>query len=293
MSSLVTVIIPAFNRSNLIIDTLDSVRIQTYDSLEIIVVDDGSTDTTNLVVTNWFSVHPYLKSLLITLEHNYGKSYAVNKGMDKMRGDYVMVLDSDDVLFPQAIADEVEFLQRYQTTGAVFGNAYELRDSVKTKIRHGVQFIHFNEFPNLNEIYGDLLLNGNAIIASTVLMRTTEVRRVGYFSVTQRYVHDWDYWIRMTRYSSIGYVNKDIVYYRINSIGSSSANIFGTFLESIDLICATGKQYSIYDRLKAALWQMKYHAWLAYHNRKFMEMLKIFLIGMLIISKIFFGNHEQ
>lgn len=111
---LVSVIIPAYNRANLLIDALDSVFEQTYRPIECIVVDDGSEDDTQKRVREWknrlgdperFALH-YLR------QENRGASSARNSGVLASRGEYIQLLDCDDVLLPEKIDRCVEFLSK-------------------------------------------------------------------------------------------------------------------------------------------------------------------------------------
>jgi GT2 family glycosyltransferase len=288
MSGLVSIIIPAYNRSQLIVETLESVRAQTYSPLEIFVVDDCSTDDTEAVVSIWKKEHFSAHITLLSLEKNVGKSAAVNKAIACSSGEYLMILDSDDLLFPDAIRYEVDFLKRFPDVGAVFGNAYVLRDNKKTKEPYGALFTHMEEFTDLQQVYGDLLLQCNAIVASTVLLRRDVMQRVGDLNPAQRYVHDWDYWIRISRKSRIGYINKQILYYRIQSPGSSSANRFGTFTETMDLLLDAKDKYSKTTLIKAIAWQIKYHCWLVYHDGNPFAMFKICSHGIISFFNLYF-----
>ncbi len=100
---LVSAIIPAFNREALVVDALNSLAAQTYSQIQIIVVDDGSTDATAQVVKDWSSAHPD-QSVELIRQSNGGASAARNAGLRKAQGEYVYFLDSDDVAEPFAIA---------------------------------------------------------------------------------------------------------------------------------------------------------------------------------------------
>lgn len=112
---LVSAIIPTYNRSYLICRAIESVLAQSYHLLELIIVDDGSTDTTEKVV------HKYIDNSSITIKYfkktNGGCSSARNKGVELASGEYIGFLDSDDQWLPNAISDMVETLEK---TGADF-----------------------------------------------------------------------------------------------------------------------------------------------------------------------------
>lgn len=116
-TALVSVIIPAFNASATIRETLDSVFAQTYPCLEIILVDDGSTDGTATLARE----HAGERPILVLEQANAGVAAARNAGLEAARGEYVVPLDADDLLHPARIANHVGALE---AAGAEFAVAY-------------------------------------------------------------------------------------------------------------------------------------------------------------------------
>lgn len=106
---LVSVVIPTYNRSSLIAETLDSVWSQTYRPIELIVVDDGSTDNTTQVIEDWRIKHSGDErfSLRYTVQEHSGAPAARNLGLIESRGEYIQFLDSDDLLHPQKLGIQV------------------------------------------------------------------------------------------------------------------------------------------------------------------------------------------
>ena len=99
----VSVIIPTYNRAHLLPRALESVLAQTFEDLEVLVVDDGSTDGTEAVVTGYDDRVRYLRQ-----PQNAGVSAARNRGLREARGEFVAFLDSDDEWFPEKLARQVE-----------------------------------------------------------------------------------------------------------------------------------------------------------------------------------------
>jgi glycosyltransferase involved in cell wall biosynthesis len=110
--SLVSVIIPTYNRAKLLAEAMDSVRAQTYRPMELIVVDDGSTDDTGEVVQQWSEKVRGDQGLQVRYcyQENQGASAARNRGFLECRGEYVQFLDSDDSLCPGKISTQVAAL---------------------------------------------------------------------------------------------------------------------------------------------------------------------------------------
>lgn len=116
MPPVVSVIIPTYNRSNLLREAIESVLRQTYRDVEIIVVDDGSTDDTPVVVRSLSGPIRYL------FQENRGRSAARNHGLEESRGRYILFLDSDDLLLPHALELLVTQLETKSAIGAVYSN---------------------------------------------------------------------------------------------------------------------------------------------------------------------------
>gem|GEM_PF-1081946 len=110
-SGLVSVIIPAYNRAELVAETIASLRAQTWKALEVIVVDDGSEDDTLRILKGIPSLGDG-RTLLIMEQTNAGVSAARNRGTRGSTGEFIMYLDSDDTLVPDAIEDYVETIRR-------------------------------------------------------------------------------------------------------------------------------------------------------------------------------------
>lgn len=112
-ADLVSVIIPTFNRASMVVEAMDSVWSQTYRPLELIVVDDGSTDDTSEVVAHWASEHSSDKpfELRYLRQENRGAPAARNLGLTESRGKFIQFLDSDDLLYPSKIQLQHEHTQ--------------------------------------------------------------------------------------------------------------------------------------------------------------------------------------
>ncbi|MEK4385212.1 glycosyltransferase family 2 protein [Solibacillus sp. FSL W7-1464] len=110
--NLVSIIMPAFNCGNFIGITLDSVLAQTYQSWEVIVIDDCSTDNTQEIVKLYMTKDNRIK--YHKLDKNSGAAVARNKAIDLAQGKYMAFLDSDDVWFPEKLTKQISFMEEYE-----------------------------------------------------------------------------------------------------------------------------------------------------------------------------------
>lgn len=215
MLELISVVIPAYNRADIIGKCIDSVLNQTYDNIEVIVVDDCSTDNTVSVV-NSIKDH---RIICYQLDSNHGACFARNYGVERANGQYIAFQDSDDIWVPDKLEKQMQYLEK--------GN-YDLvfcgmrRISEKEKEEFYYPPIVFDE--SKDALYQ--ILFENRISTQCILMRKAVFEKVK-FDVSIKRFQDWDFAINVARYFGIGYINEALVISEIqeNSI-SKNANRF-------------------------------------------------------------------
>ncbi len=284
--SLVTIIIPVFNRSTLVSETLDSIYLQDHHSIELIIIDDCSSDETVPVINDWISKYEkrFTRIEFHSFEKNKGKSEAVNYGFEKVNGLFIMILDSDDVLTTNAIKIELEYLNQHPHVDAVFAGAFLLDNRIKTNILvHTTQL--YKTFENVRLEYGDLLLKGNCIVASTVLMRSKVISKLGGFRSDLRYTHDFEYWIRLSSEFIFGYLNVPVIYYRRNVGDGSSLQMLGTFNEIIRLLQENINRYSFFEMIRALLFYTRFHIVTSKDNKLQHNSMSFIITGIKSLAK--------
>jgi len=163
---LVSVIIPLYNRAHLIKETIDSVINQSYRPIECIVVDDGSTDQSRLVVEEYISKYSGDVSFKYYYQDNKGAQAARNFGSRKACGAYFQYLDSDDILFPEKISLQIAKLKDYPSFDGAFSNWCEgtkKKNSLVEKYKNDVIDL-VGYFKTKPFIPFSMLLHRNAII---------------------------------------------------------------------------------------------------------------------------------
>jgi glycosyltransferase involved in cell wall biosynthesis len=130
---IVSVIIPTYNREALISEALDSVWDQIYRPIELIIVDDGSTDHTRHKVLNWMQSHKPNKEFSVNYfyQENLGTQGARNKGLLESSGEYIQHLDSDDLLLPDKLSNQVKILKDNPIMDFVYGLTSRINEQGK------------------------------------------------------------------------------------------------------------------------------------------------------------------
>lgn len=132
-SGLVSVIIPSYNRANLLLETLDSVRMQSYRPIEAIVIDDGSTDDTHQLFERWaqhLDAHDQFRARYF-FQRKIGGPAARNRGLIESQGEFIQFLDSDDLLHPKKLALHVQVLQTLSACDYVWSDLREFLPGFK------------------------------------------------------------------------------------------------------------------------------------------------------------------
>lgn len=211
---LVTVIIPAYNRFDYIDQTIRCVLDQTWPAIQLIVVDDGSTDGT---LDRISSYGDRLELLTHPGHANRGQSASINLGLGHARGCYIAVLDSDDYWELNNLEILVDYLERHPDTGLVYSNGYGVDSEGKIIYRcYAPDHVEHND-PNR------ILLNCYVTAPASWLVRKTVYDGVGGFEESYRSAQDHDMLIRIAEVTRFAYLPDYLWYYRRhgNSISST------------------------------------------------------------------------
>ena len=203
----VTVIVPAFNRAGYIRETVNSVLCQDYPSIELIVVDDGSSDGTYEILLEYASLDK-LKLLTHPGRENKGQSAALNLGLGAASGEFIAILDSDDMFLPGKISAQVNYLDSHPEVGLVYGMG-EGVDGSGHWIYDILSKDHFEpNDPNavLLDCYFHLPVNA--------LVRRTVYEEVGGFEERFRAAQDHDMLVRIAEITRFGFIPVKVYQYR-------------------------------------------------------------------------------
>jgi len=205
MDGLVTVIIPAYNRVNYIEQAIKSVLGQTYKNVELIVVDDGSTDGTYNVLENY---HDQLILLTHDKRENKGQSASINLGLKQAKGEFIAILDSDDYWELNKLEVQVAYLNKNPSIGLLYTNGYGVNESGEIIYPyHKDNHIETND-PNRVLVDCYLALPVNSLVRKKIY------DEVGGFNEDYRAAQDHDMLIRIAEKTNLAYLPDFLFYYR-------------------------------------------------------------------------------
>ncbi|MBD1863681.1 MULTISPECIES: glycosyltransferase [Trichocoleus] len=220
---LVSVIIPAFNSEKTIRETIDSVLHQTLSNVEIIVINDGSQDSTLEVAASISDVR-----LKIFSYNNAGVSASRNRGLIHASGDYIAFLDADDLWTLDKLQTQLEALQSHPKAVVAYSWTDWIDESGQF-LRHGG---HITEN---GDVHKQLLLRDFIESGSNPLILKQALIEVGGFNETLSAAADWDMWLRLAaRYEFVAVPSAQVLY-RVSS-QSMSANVWKMEAESKQVI---------------------------------------------------------
>jgi glycosyltransferase involved in cell wall biosynthesis len=226
--AVVSVVIPAYNSGEFVADAIESVYAQTVRPAEVIVVDDGSTDDTPQII-NRFEGRP---GFTFVRQVNRGEASARNAGIACATGDYVALLDHDDLWR----ADKLERqLAHFDPTWGMSFTAYERKTPWASEL-----VAHRTWDPDPRAVLS--LLEQSAVLStcSTWLIRREALRRVGGFETVAPFGTDWLMALRLASAGlRVGYLPEPLTQYRVHG-SNLSRDVDGTFL---DCACAVFDRY--------------------------------------------------
>jgi glycosyltransferase involved in cell wall biosynthesis len=214
----VSVVVPAYNHEHYIVEALDSIRLQSYRDIEIVVVDDGSTDGTAEAVRRYAQTYPEL-NLQLVVKQNGGSHTAIEAGVSKAQGEFIAILNSDD----QFAVDRIELLMeamRRDSADLAFSDVAFIDEkgaslnpasldyvaAIREKVDGAITF------PSL--LYACLDSN-IAVSTGNFLFKRSLYDRLGGFA-SLKLCHDWDFLLRAQIVSRVSFVNAALYSYRVH-----------------------------------------------------------------------------
>jgi glycosyltransferase involved in cell wall biosynthesis len=242
MNPKVSVVIPTYNRADKVRKGIESVLAQTFTDLEVIVVDDGSSDETGQTLKQSFG-----DRIRYYFQPNQGVSVARNKGIEEARGEWIAFLDSDDLWEKEKLECQLEAMERFDPecgacyTDVRFFNYPETR----TMFQLAEDNYRHDEAMGINTDVLRLLVKpggaGMVVCLSSFLAKTDTIRKLGGFDPSLLYSQDSEFMFRLAMLTAFCYVNRPLVLFdrspvEDRHVGVSSAwNSMEFFLQDSQL----------------------------------------------------------
>lgn len=200
---LVSVVTPAYNQGKFLRDTIESVLTQDYPNIELMVLNDGSTDNTEDILKE------YTGRIYWETQKNMGQTATINKGWRNTKGEIITWLNSDDTYLPGAVRAGVEYLVAHPETGIVFA------DSIFTKA-DGTPLERTRPLPPF-DYYRFVTNCENPIPQPSSFIRRSVMEKAGELDPSYYYFMDWDFWLRAGLFCKIEYIPELWSTYRLHA----------------------------------------------------------------------------
>jgi glycosyltransferase involved in cell wall biosynthesis len=230
-AALVSIVMPVHNGAQYLREAIESALTQDYAPLEVVVVDDGSTDETPALLDGFGA------RIVRIRQPNSGAAVARNTAIAACRGEFIAFLDADDLWLPHKLRTQMEYLQQHPEVDLVSSHwTVQVAEQPVAGIGHSVQSAtSMRDTPEPSAwIYNELLMDC-IVHTTTVVMRRRLVERIGLFDVTLRRGQDYDYWLRASRVTPIHRLPQALSVYRLHESNSTwrpqPVNYAATILE--------------------------------------------------------------
>ena len=219
-SDLVSVVIPVYNSEKFLEECLDSILTQTYQNIEIIAVDDGSTDSSPDILER------YSDKINIISQKNQGLASALNLGISKMKGDWFKWFSPDDVMHSNTIETLIDEAKNHSDNIILYSN-WNIIDDTGNTLRE----FHESNYNELSQFDFNLrLLDGQQINVNTTLIPAIFLKKYGIRELDEPVAIDYDFFLRSALLHDVRFhlISQPLVKYRIHSDQLSHKNISKT-----------------------------------------------------------------
>lgn len=233
-SPLVSVICLCYNQSRFVREAVESVLNQTHKNIQLIIVDDASTDTSVEVIKQIVKRHPEIE--FIPLPENLGNCKAFNKGLPLAKGEYLIDFAADDILLPMRIETGVRVLQQ---GGEKYGVHFSDAEMISEDGEH--LYLHSDRFPHEDIPQGDIykdLISRYFICPPSMMLRHAVIERLNGYDETLDY-EDFDFLIRSSRNFNFSYSPTILVKKRItkNAMTKKQFVLFSKYSNTTLKVC--------------------------------------------------------
>ncbi|HOL49970.1 MAG TPA: glycosyltransferase [bacterium] len=220
----VSVIVPVYNAERFIGETLRSVLCQTYKDIEVIVVDDGSTDHSVEVIKKYNDPR-----IMLIRQQNRGVSAARNTGIKSSNGKFIALLDHDDLWLAEKIEKQMILFEKNPDVALVYSDISYIDGEGKP-----VSWMLKQFEPHRGYVLRELFVS-DFIPCLTAVFRKDVLEKIGLFNERYRYAEEYELFLRIARFFQFDFVDEVLACYRVHQ-SNLSRNIINSYLENIEIL---------------------------------------------------------
>jgi glycosyltransferase involved in cell wall biosynthesis len=228
--NLISVVIPTCNRPRLLETAINSVINQTYNNIEIIIVDDASTDETKAVHIKYNDE----RISYIRVDKSKGGNFARNLGVKQSKGSYVAFLDDDDEWLPSKLSKQMQVFEKDESIGIVYTGADVIHTAYDTKYKITPQ--------KMGDLSMSILTFNYIGTTSSVMIKRELFDEAGGFDIKMPQLQDYDLWIRVCQLTKVGFLKESLIKYYVHA---STNQITSSTLKNKKAIEMIDKKYEL------------------------------------------------
>lgn len=265
---LVTVRIPAYNHEQFVCKALDSVREQAYPNIEIVIINDGSTDSTAARIEEWINRHGDKSKVIYKSRENRGISATLNELIELSNGEYLVGLASDDYLLPDSIAVRYDYLSLNPEKMAVLGDSRVVDASGNLLYESGLADLHTaNKSHYLTDegLKKEIIQNWS-VPGSSIMVKRTLHDKIKYDDRLQ--FEDRDFYLKMVAGNLLGFIDHKVSCYRIHGDNTCMAE--------------HSKLVNSKNKIRSLLWNVNRFSWT--DRKLFIKPVISSILGIIVYS---------
>ena len=220
----VTVLMPVYNSEKYLKESIDSILNQTYENFELLILDDASTDNSVKIINSYKDD----RIKLFKNEKNKGISYTRNKGVELATGEFIALMDSDDISKKNRLEVEVKFLEKYTEFDVVSSRAEVLNGEKLYKTHKKIEEF---ELANIQLMFRDVIINPASMFRKEFINKNNIRYREENFVA-----EDYDFWVECAKFTNIAILSEALLIYRTGHKNTSSLSLKNNYIERKNLI---------------------------------------------------------
>jgi len=216
---LVSVILPAYNHDKYVAESINSVLKQSYTNFELIIINDGSSDSTDEIISSIYNENK--SAIKYISKKNEGLIKTLNLALKISKGRYITFIASDDKWMREKLKIQVDFMQKNPDIYMSFTDAYFLKQFSETSIKYTTYKPNIKKIfkKDKKNIFNKMIIE-NLVISLTTIIKREFIEELGFFDEDLIY-EDYDMWLRVSKKHKISYIDRVTAYYRIHDANFS------------------------------------------------------------------------